>query len=163
MRRERKREMRRERERFNAMRRDVFPLPSHAPPLPSPCAKYFALFVPNTYPPVWQVRSDDLACDESALTGESKDILKSAQNPFVLSGTSVKMGSGVMIVTCVGIFSEEGIIRKLITGLGKEESKELEMREAEAFHVQAHTSVEECVEGSCREGGKFKENGFFVA
>ena len=30
-------------------------------------------------------------------------------------------GTGSMLVTCVGLFSEEGIIQKLITGVGQEE------------------------------------------
>eukprot|EP00052_Salpingoeca_macrocollata_P027037 m.254621 g.254621 ORF g.254621 m.254621 type:complete len:1271 (-) comp22682_c3_seq6:83-3895(-) len=72
------------------------------------------------------VRASDVSCDESALTGESRDINKSLEkDPWMLSGTSVKQGSGLMIVTCVGLFSEEGIINKLITGVGQEESQRL--------------------------------------
>ena len=41
--------------------------------------------------------------------------------PFMLSGTSVMKGTGCMLITCVGLFSEEGIIQKLITGVGKDE------------------------------------------
>ena len=43
------------------------------------------------------------------------------ESPFMLSGTSVMKGTGLMLVTCVGLFSEEGIIQKLITGVGEEE------------------------------------------
>ena len=34
-------------------------------------------------------------------------------------------GTGTMLVTCVGLFSEEGIIQKLITGVGQEETERL--------------------------------------
>lgn len=68
-----------------------------------------------------QFKSSGLVCDESALTGESRDIPKSDENPFILSGSSIKLGAGVMLVTCVGLFSEEGIIQKIITGIGKAE------------------------------------------
>ncbi|EDQ88387.1 uncharacterized protein MONBRDRAFT_9247 [Monosiga brevicollis MX1] len=71
-------------------------------------------------------RANNIKCDESALTGESHDIEKTLEeNPWLLSGTSVKQGSGAMIITCVGLFSEEGIIQKLITGVGEEESERL--------------------------------------
>ena len=43
------------------------------------------------------------------------------KTPFMLSGTSVMKGTGLMLVTCVGLFSEEGIIQKLITNVGEEE------------------------------------------
>ena len=69
-----------------------------------------------------QIRGSDISCDESALTGESDEVKKSAEkNPFLLSGTAVMKGTGSMLVTCVGLFSEEGIIQKLITGVGQEE------------------------------------------
>ena len=41
-----------------------------------------------------QVRGADVACDESALTGESDEVKKSAASPFLLSGTSVMKGTG---------------------------------------------------------------------
>ena len=59
-----------------------------------------------------------LACITHAHTYAGKDM-------FLLSGTSVKCGSGTMVVVCVGLFSEEGIINKLITGVGKEETERL--------------------------------------
>eukprot|EP00042_Codosiga_hollandica_P046002 m.476351 g.476351 ORF g.476351 m.476351 type:complete len:410 (+) comp57152_c0_seq8:48-1277(+) len=82
------------------------------------------LFSPGTILPADGIfiRGHDVACDESALTGESVEIKKSAdKQPFLLSGTAVMKGTGSMLVTCVGLFSEEGIIQKLITGVGKEE------------------------------------------
>ncbi|EDQ88754.1 uncharacterized protein MONBRDRAFT_8804 [Monosiga brevicollis MX1] len=82
-------------------------------------------------------RADHIKCDESALTGESLDVPKSLEeDPWLLSGTSVKQGSGTMIVTCVGLFSEEGIIQKLITGVGEEESDRL--LELDNAHTPAH-------------------------
>jgi hypothetical protein len=69
-----------------------------------------------------QIRGHDVACDESALTGESDELKKSEDKaPFMLSGTAVMKGTGCMLITCVGLFSEEGIIQKLITGVGVEE------------------------------------------
>jgi magnesium-transporting ATPase (P-type) len=69
-----------------------------------------------------KVRGSDVACDESALTGESDEVKKDTKKtPFMLSGTSVMKGTGLMLVTCVGLFSEEGIIQKLITNVGEEE------------------------------------------
>ena len=69
-----------------------------------------------------QIRGSDISCDESALTGESEEVKKTVdKNPFMLSGTAVMKGTGAMLVTCVGLFSEEGIIQKLITGVGQEE------------------------------------------
>jgi len=81
------------------------------------------------------VRHSGLVCDESSLTGETKDIHKNEENPFILSGSSIKLGAGMMIVTCVGLFSEEGIIKKIITGVGKEQTRILEEREAAMFNV----------------------------
>eukprot|EP00051_Salpingoeca_urceolata_P001296 m.39842 g.39842 ORF g.39842 m.39842 type:complete len:1317 (-) comp11313_c0_seq1:125-4075(-) len=69
----------------------------------------------------------EVRCDESALTGESLEIEKTLdKDPFLLSGTAVKNGTGRAVVTCVGLFSEEGIINKLITGVGAEETARLE-------------------------------------
>jgi Ca2+ transporting ATPase len=48
-------------------------------------------------------------------------VKKSDDKPFMLSGTSIMKGTGSMLITCVGLFSEEGIIQKLITGVGEEE------------------------------------------
>jgi Ca2+ transporting ATPase len=71
---------------------------------------------------VVQIRGSDISCDESALTGESDEVKKSTEtHPFLLSGTAVMKGTGLMLVTCVGLFSEEGIIQKLITGVGHQE------------------------------------------
>lgn len=39
----------------------------------------------------------------------------------MLSGTHVLQGNATMLVCSVGLFSQEGIIKKLITGVGKAE------------------------------------------
>ena len=73
------------------------------------------------FPTSGQIHFSDLCTDESALTGESRDIRKTHEDPFLLSGTSIKLGQCTYVVTGVGLFSEEGIINKIITGVGKEE------------------------------------------
>ena len=44
----------------------------------------------------------DEKCDESALTGEPEPISKSAETPFMISGTTVNAGKGTMLVIAVG-------------------------------------------------------------
>jgi P-type E1-E2 ATPase len=76
----------------------------------------------------------EIECDESALTGESEAIAKSVSHiPWMLSGTSVQSGAGKMLVTCVGLFSEEGIINRLITGAGEKEAAALESKVHQFF------------------------------
>ncbi len=83
-----------------------------------------------------QLRAVEIECDESALTGESEAITKDPKHaPFMLSGTSVNSGGGWMIVTCVGLFSQEGIINRLITGAGTEEVR------VSAVHVVVFSCV----------------------
>jgi Ca2+-transporting ATPase len=60
------------------------------------------------------VESDDLKCEESAMTGESKNIVKDVNNPFMLSGCQVVEGRGTMLVLCTGINSKWGQIKKLV-------------------------------------------------
>ena len=43
-----------------------------------------------------------IKCDESSLTGESDQIIKDSEDPFMLSGSTVTDGTGRMIVTSVG-------------------------------------------------------------
>jgi hypothetical protein len=59
-------------------------------------------------------------------------VKKGPHDPFVLSGTSVKLGTASYVVTGVGLFSEEGLINKIITGVGKAEVGSLDF---EALHV----------------------------
>uniref|UniRef100_A0AC35U884 Calcium-transporting ATPase n=1 Tax=Rhabditophanes sp. KR3021 TaxID=114890 RepID=A0AC35U884_9BILA len=63
------------------------------------------------------VQSSDLKVDESSLTGESDHVKKSLANDVALfSGTYIMEGSGLMVVTAVGIHSQSGIIMALLNG-----------------------------------------------
>ncbi|XP_078062726.1 plasma membrane calcium-transporting ATPase 4, partial [Mustelus asterias] len=69
------------------------------------------------------IQGNDLKIDESALTGESDHVRKTiAMDPMLLSGTHVMEGSGRMVVTAVGIYSQTGIIFTLL-GAGVEEEE----------------------------------------
>ncbi|CAM6116159.1 unnamed protein product [Calypogeia fissa] len=68
------------------------------------------------------IEGHDLTVDESTMTGESQPQHKSPEDhPFLLSGTQVQNGSGVMVVTAVGIQTEWG---RLMATLGREEDSE---------------------------------------
>ncbi|XP_044091189.1 plasma membrane calcium-transporting ATPase 3 isoform X3 [Neovison vison] len=70
------------------------------------------------------IQGNDLKIDESALTGESDHVRKSAdKDPMLLSGTHVMEGSGRMVVTAVGVNSQTGIIFTLLGAGGEEEEK----------------------------------------
>ena len=64
-------------------------------------------------------KASDVKCDESALTGESKEKPKAADtrggDPFMLSGSSVTSGYGFMVVTAVGLHSRWGKIKSKLT------------------------------------------------
>jgi len=67
------------------------------------------------------IESSSLSVNESALTGESDDIKKNRDAaPFLFSGTQVMDGVGRMLVLCVGVNSQAGIIDMLITGQAKQ-------------------------------------------
>uniref|UniRef100_A0A8C1YIC0 Calcium-transporting ATPase n=1 Tax=Cyprinus carpio TaxID=7962 RepID=A0A8C1YIC0_CYPCA len=80
------------------------------------------------------IQGNDLKIDESALTGESDHVRKSAdKDPMLLSGTHVMEGSGRMLVTAVGVNSQSGIIFTLLgAGEGEEEKKEKKGKQPEA-------------------------------
>lgn len=61
------------------------------------------------------IEGHDLAVDESSMTGESDQVKKTAQKPFLLSGCQVSTGSGKMLVTAVGMNSEWGITYSKLT------------------------------------------------
>ncbi|NXK71126.1 AT2B3 ATPase, partial [Sylvietta virens] len=68
------------------------------------------------------IQGNDLKIDESALTGESDHVRKSAdRDPLLLSGTHVMEGSGRMVVTAVGVNSQSGIIFTLLGAAGDDE------------------------------------------
>lgn len=55
--------------------------------------------------------------DESHLTGESEDVFKDVHHdPAGLSGSKVLEGNGRMIVTAVGLRSQQGLILGSLTG-----------------------------------------------
>ena len=58
----------------------------------------------------------DLNIDEAALTGEADAIKKDFDHPFLLSGTAVVEGEGVMLVIAVGIQSTRGQISGIYFG-----------------------------------------------
>ncbi|GMR34383.1 hypothetical protein PMAYCL1PPCAC_04578, partial [Pristionchus mayeri] len=61
------------------------------------------------------IQSNDLKIDESAMTGESDLIRKSAdRDPMLLSGTHAMEGSGRFLITAVGVNSRTGIIMSLL-------------------------------------------------
>uniref|UniRef100_A0A0N5CHT3 Calcium-transporting ATPase n=1 Tax=Strongyloides papillosus TaxID=174720 RepID=A0A0N5CHT3_STREA len=61
------------------------------------------------------VQASDLKVDESSLTGESDHVKKGLDCDVALfSGTYVMEGSGLMVVTAVGINSQSGIIMALL-------------------------------------------------
>ncbi|CAK4083021.1 unnamed protein product [Aphanomyces euteiches] len=66
----------------------------------------------------------DLKIDESAMTGET-DLLKKSrvEAPIMYSGTRVMEGVAKMLVVCVGVNSQSGIISALVQGKGAEEEK----------------------------------------
>jgi len=61
------------------------------------------------------IEGHDLAVDESSMTGESDQVKKTAQKPFLLSGCQITTGSGKMLVTAVGMNSEWGITYSKLT------------------------------------------------
>jgi magnesium-transporting ATPase (P-type) len=59
--------------------------------------------------------SQGLAIDESSQTGESELVKKTLDaDPILLSGTTVREGSGQMVVIAVGKYSQAGVISSLI-------------------------------------------------
>jgi calcium-translocating P-type ATPase len=62
------------------------------------------------------ISGDDVTCNESALTGEPKDLAKSPEEPFLFAGTSVVTGAGIYLVTAVGVNSMNGKITALVRG-----------------------------------------------
>ncbi|MED6216509.1 Calcium-transporting ATPase 10, plasma membrane-type [Stylosanthes scabra] len=63
-----------------------------------------------------------LAVDESSMTGESNIVDKNSKNPFLISGCKVADGSGVMLVTAVGINTEWGLLMANISEDNGEET-----------------------------------------
>lgn len=66
------------------------------------------------------VTNANVRVNESSVTGESEEIMKSYANPFFLSGAAVVSGSGYYIVTAVGPLSTKG---KLMANMVQEREK----------------------------------------
>ncbi len=66
------------------------------------------------------VDSNRFAVDESALTGETLPVKKSAERPFLFAGTEVTEGRARVLVTAVGELSTAGQIQKLLNEQRKE-------------------------------------------
>jgi len=65
-----------------------------------------------------------LTLDESAMTGEPDALKKNEQKPFIISGTLVTDGSGIMLAIAVGLNSEWGILLASLQNKAPEEDKE---------------------------------------
>ncbi|PON75415.1 P-type ATPase [Trema orientale] len=61
------------------------------------------------------ISGHSLAIDESSMTGESKIVHKDSKQPFLMSGCKVADGSGMMLVTSVGINTEWGLLMASIS------------------------------------------------
>nr|DAD29591.1 TPA_asm: hypothetical protein HUJ06_031059 [Nelumbo nucifera] len=63
-----------------------------------------------------------LLIDESSLSGESEPVNISEENPFLLSGTKVQDGNGIMLVTSVGMRTEWGRLMETLNEGGEDET-----------------------------------------
>ncbi|XP_062165564.1 calcium-transporting ATPase 10, plasma membrane-type isoform X2 [Alnus glutinosa] len=61
------------------------------------------------------ISAHSLAVDESSMTGESKIVHKDSKDPFLMSGCKIADGSGIMLVTSVGINTEWGLLMATIS------------------------------------------------
>ncbi|BFG38037.1 hypothetical protein CerSpe_243110 [Prunus speciosa] len=63
-----------------------------------------------------------LLIDESSLSGESEPVNVYEEKPFLLSGTKVQDGSGIMVVTTVGMRTEWGKLMETLSEGGEDET-----------------------------------------
>lgn len=63
-----------------------------------------------------------LSIDESSMTGESEPVKVNEESPFLLSGTKVQDGSGLMLVTGVGMNTEWGHLMATLSEGGDDET-----------------------------------------
>ncbi|KAI7990930.1 Calcium-transporting ATPase 4, plasma membrane-type [Camellia lanceoleosa] len=63
-----------------------------------------------------------LVIDESSLSGESEPVNICKENPFLLGGTMVQDGSGMMLVTTVGMRTEWGKLMETLSEGGEDET-----------------------------------------
>lgn len=71
------------------------------------------------------IQGDKVKVDESALTGEPEPIAKTADAPFIMSGTTCSSGQGRMLVIAVGEHSVSGKIKKAVYDNGDGEESPL--------------------------------------
>ncbi|KAJ1430018.1 P-type ATPase [Sesbania bispinosa] len=63
-----------------------------------------------------------LLIDESSLSGESEPVNVNEEKPFLLSGTKVQDGQGIMLVTTVGMRTEWGKLMETLNEGGEDET-----------------------------------------
>ncbi|XP_021833296.1 putative calcium-transporting ATPase 11, plasma membrane-type isoform X2 [Prunus avium] len=63
-----------------------------------------------------------LLIDESSLSGESEPVNVYEEKPFLFSGTKVQDGSGIMLVTTVGMRTEWGMLMETLSEGGEDET-----------------------------------------
>lgn len=69
------------------------------------------------------IQGNDVSVNESTLTGEAYLVKKNTKSdPMLLAGTQVMEGSGRMLVTAVGPYSQQGIIFTLMSKQAEEDS-----------------------------------------
>ncbi|XP_006822455.1 plasma membrane calcium-transporting ATPase 3 [Saccoglossus kowalevskii] len=90
------------------------------------------------------IQSNDLKIDESSLTGESDQVKKGPlRDVHLLSGTHVMEGSGKMVVTAVGLNSQNGIIfallgatdEQIVSQKRKKKKKKDDLKKAESKDI----------------------------
>jgi len=70
------------------------------------------------------IESNDLKIDESSMTGETDHIKKSVNRPMVFSTTKVMEGSAKILITAVGVKSQDGMLRTMMNSDGEAEKKD---------------------------------------
>ncbi|KAK2944226.1 ion-transporting P-type ATPase [Blattamonas nauphoetae] len=69
------------------------------------------------------IESNNISCDEAAMTGESELIKKNPESrPFCLCGCKVQTGFGKMLVTSVGMNTQFGILKQAVLTAAQERS-----------------------------------------
>lgn len=69
------------------------------------------------------LESNNISCDESAMTGESQLIRKTPdKHPFMLCGCKVQTGFGTMLVLAVGMNTQFGILKQAVLTSAEERS-----------------------------------------
>ena len=81
----------------------------------------------------------DVKVDESSLTGEAALVKKHIDSdPMLYAGTQVMEGEGTMLVTAVGVHSQQGMIFKLMMAQ-KEDDAGMSLIGFSCTHTHTHT------------------------